>query len=130
MTGDNRETRGQRTGLSHPHTGGLFEANYIGRLARGRNDGTRARLGIWRPAVIFDSEFARRIGTGLPGCPRYPGNCHRITNTGRLEWRTTRSVTLPNTNRPMPLRPWVVITTREGCSIALSMMTWATFWLS
>ena len=51
-----------------------------------------------------------------------------ITRTGVFEWRTTRSVMLPSTTRPTPLRPWVVITTREGCSAALSMMACATFW--
>jgi len=40
---------------------------------------------------------------GVSSCNAFAG----MTNTGRSEWRTTLSVTLPNTHRLMPERPWV-----------------------
>ena len=42
------------------------------------------------------------------------------TSTGVLECERHHPVgaCLPSTTRPTPLRPWVVITTIEGCSLA------------
>ena len=44
------------------------------------------------------------------------------TSTGCLEWRATASVTLPNTQRPIPERLWVHITIRLPGSLRLSAM--------
>ena len=48
-----------------------------------------------------------------------------MTKTGLVEWRTTFSVTLPNTQRLAPVRPWVDIAIKLFGSEARSIISCA-----
>jgi hypothetical protein len=66
---------------------------------------TRIEAALERSITLTNAIRDRESYFKTPFSLSYPDA--RTTSTGSPEWRTTRLVTLPSTNRPIPERPWV-----------------------